>query len=66
MALRMFTLEVAEQPTGFNDAQLAAVAFLARYSGRTLDAFRHDLAAGGGPLRDTRGARPPPGIRPAR
>ncbi len=24
-------------------AQLAAVAFLARYSGRTLDAYRHDL-----------------------
>lgn len=27
----------------FDDAQLAAVAFLARYSGRTLDAYRHDL-----------------------
>ncbi len=26
-----------------NDAQLAAAAFLARYSGRTLDAYRHDL-----------------------
>jgi site-specific recombinase XerD len=26
-----------------DDAQLAAVAFLARYSGRTLDAYRHDL-----------------------
>ena len=25
------------------EAQLAAVAFLARYSGRTLDAYRHDL-----------------------
>jgi site-specific recombinase XerD len=24
-------------------SQLAAVAFLARYSGRTLDAYRHDL-----------------------
>lgn len=27
----------------FDDAQLAAVAYLARYSGRTLDAYRHDL-----------------------
>ena len=26
-----------------DDAQLAAVAFLARYNGRTLDAYRHDL-----------------------
>jgi site-specific recombinase XerD len=26
-----------------DDAQLAAVAFVARYSGRTLDAYRHDL-----------------------
>ena len=26
-------------------AQLAAIAFLARYSGRTLDAYRHDLHA---------------------
>jgi integrase len=26
-----------------DEAQLAAVAFLARYSGRTLDAYRHDL-----------------------
>ena len=28
-----------------NEAQLAAVAFLARYSGRTLEAYRHDLRA---------------------
>ena len=28
---------------GFHEAQLAAAAFLARYSGRTLDAYRHDL-----------------------
>ncbi len=28
---------------GIDDAQLAAVSFLARYSGRTLDAYRHDL-----------------------
>ncbi|HET6920660.1 MAG TPA: tyrosine-type recombinase/integrase [Jiangellaceae bacterium] len=27
----------------FDEAQLAAAAFLARYSGRTLDAYRHDL-----------------------
>ena len=26
-----------------DEAQLAAAAFLARYSGRTLDAYRHDL-----------------------
>ena len=29
----------------FDEAQLAAAAFLARYSGRTLDAYRHDLRA---------------------
>lgn len=28
---------------GFDEAQLAAVAFLARYNGRTLDAYRYDL-----------------------
>jgi site-specific recombinase XerC len=28
---------------GPDEADLAAVAFLARYSGRTLDAYRHDL-----------------------
>ena len=27
----------------FNEAQIAAAAFLARYCGRTLDAYRHDL-----------------------
>ena len=26
-----------------DEAQLAAVSFLARYSGRTLEAYRHDL-----------------------
>jgi site-specific recombinase XerD len=31
--------------TLFDEAQLAAAAFLARYSGRTLDAYRHDLLA---------------------
>src|ERR1700738_1636955 len=29
--------------TPFDEAQLAAAVFLARYSGRTLDAYRHDL-----------------------
>src|SRR5688572_17443916 len=28
---------------GFDEAELAAVSFLARYSGRTLEAYRHDL-----------------------
>jgi integrase/recombinase XerD len=28
---------------GINEAQLAAVSFLARYNGRTLEAYRHDL-----------------------
>ena len=27
----------------FNESEVAAAAFLARYSGRTLDAYRHDL-----------------------
>ena len=27
----------------FDDSELAAVALLARYSGRTLEAYRHDL-----------------------
>lgn len=30
-------------PFAPDEAQLAAMAFLARYSGRTLDAYRHDL-----------------------
>src|ERR1700746_2338974 len=32
-----------EQPFTLGEDQLAAVAFLARYSGRTLEAYRHDL-----------------------
>jgi hypothetical protein len=32
-----------EPAAPFDEAQLAAAAFLARYSGRTLDAHRHDL-----------------------
>ena len=29
--------------SGFDEAQLAASSFLARYSGRTLEAYRQDL-----------------------
>lgn len=35
--------ERSQQDAPFDEAQLAAAAFLARYSGRTLDAYRHDL-----------------------
>ncbi len=34
-----------EAPFSFGEDQLAALAFLARYSGRTLEAYRHDLRA---------------------
>ena len=34
-----------EAPFALDEDQLAAVAFLARYSGRTLEAYRHDLRA---------------------
>ena len=37
------TIEMPRDDSVIDDAQLAAVAFLARYSGRTLDAYRHDL-----------------------
>lgn len=37
------TVEPPRDHFVIDDAQLAAVAFLARYSGRTLDAYRHDL-----------------------
>jgi hypothetical protein len=37
------TTDVPDDDFLVDDAQLAAVAFLARYSGRTLDAYRHDL-----------------------
>ena len=36
-------LQLPDDAFAIDDAQLAAVAFLARYSGRTLDAYRHDL-----------------------
>jgi hypothetical protein len=34
-----------------DEAQLAAVSFLARYSGRTLEAYRHDQRGAGSPTR---------------
>jgi integrase family protein with SAM-like domain len=36
-------MEVPQSEAGFDEAQVAAVAFLARYGGRTLEAYRHDL-----------------------
>ena len=36
-------LTVIDQDSPFDEAHIAAAAFLARYSGRTLDAYRHDL-----------------------
>ncbi len=36
-------IDHADATAPFDEAQLAAAAFLARYSGRTLDAYRHDL-----------------------
>ena len=39
----LLDLELPSRESVFNEAELAAVAFLARYSGRTLDAYRHDL-----------------------
>jgi integrase/recombinase XerD len=37
------TVELVTDRTAFDDAEVAAAAFLARYSGRTLDAYRQDL-----------------------
>lgn len=37
------TIERPGAEFGVDSAELAAIAFLARYSGRTLDAYRHDL-----------------------
>jgi len=37
------SLERLDADGAFDEAQLAAASFLARYSGRTLDAYRHDL-----------------------
>ena len=36
-------IRLPEDDVVIDEAQLAAVAFLARSSGRTLDAYRHDL-----------------------
>ncbi len=37
------TIKRPEPDLPFDEAQLAAAAFLARYGGQTLDAYRHDL-----------------------
>ena len=37
------TIQEPGDGSEFDEAQLAAVSFLARYSGRTLEAYRHDL-----------------------
>lgn len=37
------TIQEPETSFEFDEAQLAAASFLARYSGRTLEAYRHDL-----------------------
>src|SRR5687767_10632020 len=37
------TIQLPELEYLADEAQFAAAAFLARYSGRTLDAYRHDL-----------------------
>ncbi len=42
MRVSMWHLVVSE-PYPLDEAQMAAVTFLARYSSRTLDAYRHDL-----------------------
>lgn len=41
--LSTLTVDVFEPDGSFHEAELAAAAFLARYTGRTLDAYRHDL-----------------------
>jgi hypothetical protein len=37
------TLATIIEDPGFDEAQVAAAALLARYNGRTLDAYRYDL-----------------------
>ena len=37
------SLQTLDADGAFDEAQFAAAAFLARYSGRTVDAHRHDL-----------------------
>jgi integrase/recombinase XerD len=41
--LLSLTVDPFEPAGSFDEAELAAAAFLARYNGRTLDAYRHDL-----------------------
>ncbi len=41
--LLSLTIDPSEPVGSFDEAELAAAAFLARYNGRTLDAYRHDL-----------------------
>jgi integrase/recombinase XerD len=43
--LLSLTVDSFDPAGSFDEAELAAAAFLARYSGRTLDAYRHDLRA---------------------
>jgi len=43
--LLSLTVDSLDPAGSFDEAELAAAAFLARYSGRTLDAYRHDLRA---------------------
>ena len=43
--LLSLTVDSFDPADSFDEAELAAAAFLARYSGRTLDAYRHDLRA---------------------
>ena len=44
-------MELPHQDAPLYEAQLEAAAFLARYSGRTLDACRHDLRCSSNGLR---------------
>jgi integrase/recombinase XerD len=37
------TIRMSRDEYEVEEAQLAAISFLARYSGRTLEAYRHDL-----------------------
>ena len=43
--IESITTTIERPDSGFvlDEAQLAAASFLARYSGRTLEAYRHDL-----------------------
>jgi integrase/recombinase XerD len=43
--LLSLTVDSLDPAGAFDEAELAAAAFLARYSGRTLDAYLHDLRA---------------------